>query len=352
MRPLQLAVLFPLARLFARLARDPFPPFHSLLHALVVEALACLRLARSAAHQLPSLLVLAFCLQHAAALMRQDLALVLDTLLALRIAPRAPGFAVLLHALSQLLDALPDALAPKLDDALLDAAAQRLVALSALPPRPDRLRELAVLLLFLQKALSRLDLAAAPRYRALQTRFPRLSHLLVALATASQPQPPAGIPFFSLEPQCAKQCRRLAVVHRHYLPAPRGGGVRSLAAARVQQYRESAAVSLCGVAWEAFGPDLRPVSPAGEALFWRELRLSDGLACREGDAQPVRLLAAQLLSYFALRGLPALPAGEAGVSAAEELLGFHRAAVHRLRGEMRREIRRGSEVGSRGISEA
>ena len=341
MRPLDLSILFPLSRLFSRLSTNPFPPFHSLLHFLVVEALSSLRLGQSLVHQLPSLLILAFSFQHAAALMQQDVSLIIDTLLSLTIADNSPGFVVLIHTLTQILDDLPTEFTPKIEG-FLNRVIDRLDELMRQEEKKDwteeqnnrRFLEFGVLMLYLQKYLVLLDLTKSSRFSEspsplLREKYPRLSRILVSLATSSTPRPPAVIPFFSLEPQCTKQFRRFAVIHRHYLDSSRGNTMQNITASLVQLYRESETVSLCGVSWEEMGLDL---SVAGSVPFWREHKLCGGFSYLAGEKQPIQLIATQLLSYFAFYGVSSIHLEqEEGVSPSEELLNFHQNTVHRLK---------------------
>ena len=340
-RPLDLSILFPLSRLFTRLSTNPFPPFHSLLHFLVVEALSSLRLGQSLVHQFPSLLILAFSFQHAAALMQQDVSLIIDTLLSLSIADNSPGFVVLIHTLTQILDDLPTEFAPKIEG-FLNRVIDRLDELMRQEEKKDwteeqnnrRFLEFGVLMLYLQKYLVLLDLTKSSRFLdspspLLREKYPRLSRILVSLATSSTPRPPAVIPFFSLEPQCTKQFRRFAVIHRHYLDSSRGNTIQSITASLVQYYRESATVSLCGVSWEEMGLDL---NVAGSVPFWREHKMCGGFSYLAGEKQPIQLIATQLLSYFAFFGVSSIHLEhEEGVSPSEELLNFHQNTVHRLK---------------------
>lgn len=341
MRPIQLSLLFPLSPLFSRLSTNPFPPFHSLLHFIVVEALSILRLGSNLAFQLPALLVLAFCFQHAASLMQQDVSLVLDTLRSLQITHTSPGFLVLIHTLTQILDDLPASLTPKIEG-FLDSVMKRLDELAAQQQKKDwteeqknrRFLEFGVLSLFLQKYLVLLDITKSSLflescYSVLQEKYPRLSQILVSLATSSSPRPPAVIPFFSLEPQCTRQFHRFTVIHRHYLDPTRGNTIQNIMASIVQHYRESVTVSLCGVSWEEMGLDFHVT---GEVPFWREHKLCGEYSYLEGNQQPIRLIATQLLSYFAFHGVSSIHwEQEEGVSPSEELLNFHQNTIHRLK---------------------
>ena len=273
--------------------------------------------------------------------MQQDVSLVIDTLLSLTIADNSPGFIVLIHTLTQILDDLPTEFTPKIDR-FVDRVIDRLHELMRQEEKKDwtedqnnrRFLEFGVLMLYLQKYLVLLSLTKTSRfpelpYPRIQEKYPRLSRILVSLATSSSPRPPAVIPFFSLEPQCAKQLRRFTVIHRHYLDSSRGNRIESITASLVQHYRESVTVSLCGVSWEEMGVDL---NGPGSVPFWWEHKLCNEFSCLAGEKQPIQLIATQLLSYFAFYDVSSIHLEhEEGVSPSEELLNFHQNTVHRLK---------------------